>query len=621
MECNFFSAEAFQSEVRPNAKIQDYALIGNGRSAALVSRYGSIEWLCWPRFDSPSVFAAILDREVGGAWLIAPSVPAEIERKYVENTNVLATRFRTASGEIVLTDFMSVTSEENKRRMLWPEHEIIRRVKCEQGKVGLHVKLNPRPEYGLRTGVFKNAGSLGWRMEVGANLLTLRSDLKLTPAQNGSLSADFTMRAGETVAFSLTFATEAPATIPPLGEAVEERLQLTIDWWRRWSAQMTYDGPYRREAIRSALVLKLLSFAPSGAIIAAPTTSLPETIGAEFNWDYRFAWLRDASFIVRALYGLGYEDDAAAFVSWLLHATRLTRPELRVLYDIYGERPCDEQLLDHLRGYADSRPVRIGNAARDQLQLDVYGEVIDAVTHFVREGEKIDHDMQQMLRHFGEYVCDHWREPDNGMWEYRDERRPYTHSRLLCWVAVDRLLKLRERGQLAGVNWERCEKERAAMRRDIEEHAWNAELRSYTEWLGGSTVDANLFMLALQYFEPADSERMRQTYHRIREKLIPKPGLVLRNERSIDWGEGAFALCTFWEIDFLARGGGTLAEAHAAFKTALGYANDVGLFAEEIDVVNGNARGNFPQGFTHLGVINAVISLRDREEREAKLKR
>ena len=605
----------------PSPKIQDYALIGNGRSAALVSRYGSIDWLCWPRFDSPSIFAALLDHDVGGAWIINPSEPAEIKRQYIENTNVLETRFRTPSGEVVLTDFMAVTSEENKRRMLWPEHEIIRRVKCERGEASLQVDINPRPEYGLRLGVFKEAGRLGWRMEIGPNLLTFRSETPLTPNQNGGLSAELKLEAGQEIAFSLTFATEAPATIPPLGDAVDDRLQLTLDWWKCWAAQAKYDGPYRREAIRSALVLKLLSFAPSGAIIAAPTTSLPETIGADLNWDYRFAWLRDASFTVRALFGLGYEDDAVAFVSWLLHATRLTRPQLRVLYDIYGERPCDERVLDHLRGYADSRPVRAGNAARDQFQLDVYGEVIDAVSHFIREGEPVDRDMQQMLRQFGQYVCEHWREPDNGMWEYRDERRSYTHSRLLCWVAVDRLLKLHARGQLTGIDVAECEKARAEIRRDIEEHGWNRELNSYTEFLGGSTVDANLFVLALQHFEPADSERMRLTYCRIRQKLIPKPGLVFRNERSLEWREGAFALCSFWEIDFLARGGGTLEEAHAAFKNTLTYANDVGLFAEEIDVATGDAIGNFPQGFTHLGVINAALSLRDREERERKLVR
>lgn len=601
------------------AKIQNYAAIGDGRSAALISNRGSIDWLCWPRFDSGSIFAALLDRERGGAWAIIPAGPAEIERQYIENTNVLETRFRAPSGTVVLTDFMAVTSEENKRRMLWPEHEIIRRVKCERGEASVHVDINPRPEYGLRPGVFKDAGRFGWRMEVDRNLLTLRSDAQLIPNGTGGLSGEIKLQAGETIAFSLTFANEAPATIPPLAGAVRDRLQLTIDWWQRWAAQAKYDGPYRRQVLRSALVLKLLSFAPSGAIIAAPTTSLPETIGSGFNWDYRFAWLRDASFTVRALFGLGYEDDAIAFVNWLLHTTRLTCPELRVLYDIYGERPCQERVLDHLRGYANSFPVRIGNAARDQFQLDVYGEVIDAVTHFIREGEPVDREMQQMLRHFGQYVCDHWREPDHGMWEYRGERHPYTHSRLLCWVAVDDLLRLHARGQIGGIDVARYKQVRGQVRCEIEEQAWNSNLNSYTEVLGGGTVDANLFVLPLQHFEEAGSERMRQTYRRIHEKLIPKPGLVYRNERSLEWREGAFALCSFWEIDFLARGGGTLEEAHQAFKAAMAYAHDIGLFAEEIDVKTGDALGNFPQAFTHLGVINAALSLSDREERERKL--
>jgi GH15 family glucan-1,4-alpha-glucosidase len=594
-------------------KIKDYAIIGNGRSTALISKYGSVDWLCWPRFDSPSIFAALLDRDLGGAWSIAPKEPAEIERRYIEETNVIETRFRTGSGIIVLTDFMAVTSEENKRRMLWPEHELIRRVTCEEGYAEIHVDLAVRPNYGRDVSVFKDSGSLGFRAEIEGNLLTLRSDAKLTANRRDGLSADINLKSGEAISFSLTFATEGPATIPPLGESISEKLQLTIDWWQGWASQADYDGPYRREAIRSALALKLLSFAPSGAIVAASTTSLPETIGADLNWDYRFAWLRDAAFTVRALYGLGYKDDAEAFVNWLLHATRLTRPELRVLYDVYGEQPFQERTLDHLRGYAGSRPVRIGNAARDQCQLDVYGEVVDAIFKFFAEKDEVDDEMQKMLRQCGEYVCDHWSECDNGMWEYRDEKRQYTHSRLLCWVAVDRLLQMHVRGQLRGVDVRRLEDTRRQIRQEIESQAWNEKLNTYTEFIGSQTVDANLLVLGLQGFDNPNSERMRKTHQRVREKLIPKPGLVYRNERSRELGEGAFALCSFWEVDFLAHGGGTLQEAHAAFERAMSYANDVGLFAEEIDVESGEALGNFPQAFTHLGVINAVLSLRERE--------
>ncbi|MGI9115993.1 MAG: glycoside hydrolase family 15 protein, partial [Chthoniobacterales bacterium] len=483
------------------------------------------------------------------------------------------------------------------------------------------VEFDPRLDYGRVAPTIKNTGKLGWRIDTGTGGFTLRSDLELTQKINKGLSAKFTLKAGEVKAFSLTFSAEGPAVVPPLGDLVADKLNLAIDWWSQWAAQSNYRGPYQRQVIRSALLLKLLSYAPSGAIIAAPTTSLPERLGADSNWDYRFAWLRDASFTVRALFALGYKDDAEAFVNWLLHATRLTRPELRVLYDVYGERPLDEHNLEHLGGYAGSRPVRIGNAARDQLQLEIYGQVVEAVSHFFGEEQRVDHETQHMLRQFGEFVCAHWLEPDNGMWEYRDARRPYTHSRLLCWVALDRLLQMHARGQLDGVAAGKFEETRGQIRREIEEQAWNGNLNAYTEFLGGSTVDANLFIIALQGFEDAGSERMRQTYRRIREKLIPNAGLVFRNERSLASREGAFALCSFWEIDFLARGGGTLEAAHAAFNNAMAYANDVGLFAEEIDPENGDALGNFPQGFTHLGVINAAVSLHDREERERLLNR
>jgi GH15 family glucan-1,4-alpha-glucosidase len=601
-------------------RIQDYAIIGNGRSAALVSRAGSIDWLCWPRFDSGSIFAAILDGNVGGAWAIRPAGAAEIERCYIENTNVLETRFRTASGTIVLSDFMPVTSEEEKRTMLWPEHEIIRRVKCEHGEVDVVVDFIPRPDYGRAAPKIRNAGKLGWKIDLDIAVLTLSSNMTLDGFKPASLSARFTLQAGAAAEFSLSFSSEAPAVVPPLGELVEQKLNLTINWWRAWAAQSNYDGPYRRAVSRSALVLKLLSFAPSGAIVAAPTTSLPERIGGDRNWDYRFAWLRDAAFTVRALFGLGYKDDAEAFVNWLLHATRLTRPRLRVLYDVYGERPTEERELKHLRGYADSRPVRIGNAASDQTQLDVYGEVVEAVAHFFGEERKVDREMQQMLRQCGEFICEHWRDPDNGMWEYRDKPRPYTHSRLMCWVALDRLLQMHGRGQLRGIDRGKMEKVREEVRREIEDHAWNSKLDFYAQTCGGDNADASALLLAFHGFEKATSERMEKTHRRIREKLQPRPGLLYRDERSIEKREGAFALCSFWEVDFLARSG-KKDEARRVFEAALAYGNDLGLFAEEIDPESGDALGNFPQGFTHLGVINAALSLRDSEKSGGSLAR
>ena len=405
--------------MRPTPKIQDYAIIGDGRSAALVSRDGSIDWLCWPRFDSPSLFGAILDQKVGGAWSIGPTQPAHIERRYFEGTNVLVTRFRTITGEVVLTDFMPAASEEQKRKTLWPEQELVRRVECEQGEMELQSHFDPRPNYGRANYRIRDAGALGLRLETESGLFTLRSDLSFTSAPEGGLVARARVKAGEVVAFSLGFAAEGPAVLAPLGELVRQKLDLTIQWWQQWSERATYNGPYREQVLRSALALKLMIYAPSGAMIAAPTTSLPTCIGGGENWDYRYCWLRDAAFTARSLFGLGFIDEAEAFVSWTLHATRLTRPKLQVLYDVFGGNRSKETVLDHLEGYAGSSPVRVGNHAGVQFQLDPYGEVIEAVSHFVRRGGELDRETQKMLRQFGEYVCQNWHKPDSGIWESR----------------------------------------------------------------------------------------------------------------------------------------------------------------------------------------------------------
>jgi GH15 family glucan-1,4-alpha-glucosidase len=577
-----------------------------------VSNRGSIDWLCWPRFDSPSIFGAILDPEVGGCWSIRPAQQARVSRRYVDNTNVLETTFGCDSAKIVLTDFMPVTSEEQKRQMLWPEHELVRYLKCTQGEMDLIVTFDPRIDYGRVRPKITDAGRLGWRIDTGTAVLSLQADTELTFDPEQALSGRFTLRAGDVLAFSLSVAAEAPAVIPPPGDLVAEKLELTLDWWQQWAAKSNYDGPYQRQVVRSALLLKLLSYAPSGAIIAAPTTSLPEVIGRELNWDYRFAWLRDASFTVHALFGLGYKQDAAAFVDWLLHSTRLTRPELRVVYDVFGESPPAEHDLPRMRGYADSRPVRVGNAAMEQLQLDIYGEVVEAVSQFMTD-KNLDRDVQTMLRQCGEYVCEHWREPDNGIWEQREQRLHYTHSRLMCWVVLDRLLQMHARGQLKRISMEKYAAEKQQIREDIERHSWNPKVQAYMQACGSETLDASVLLLAYHGFENAGSERMQQTQQRIRERLSPRPGLMHRNEQSKNRHEGTFAVCSFWEADFLARSG-RLHDAHETFEAILQYANDLDLFAEEIDPTTGDALGNFPQAFTHLGLINAALSLNNTEK-------
>jgi GH15 family glucan-1,4-alpha-glucosidase len=615
--------------------IEDYAAIGDGRSAALVGRDGSIDWLCWPRFDSPSIFGALLD-PTAGRWRIAPAMPVRATRHYIQDTNVLQTRFDTGTGTLVLTDLMPVASEEEKNTFLMPEREVLRLVECEQGEVELETIFDPRPGYGLRATRMRQAGQLGFRLETGAGLLALRTELPLHVAEDGGLRGRVRLRAGEVVDASLTLAADGPAVLPPLGEGSRAAVERTVRWWQTWAARARYDGPCREMVIRSALALKLMVYAPSGAVIAAPTTSLPERVGGPLNWDYRFCWLRDASLTVRALAGLGYMDEAHAFVNWLLHTTRLTRPELRVLYDVYGNKPPDERTLDRLAGYGGSRPVRTGNLAVEQRQLDVYGEVVDAVTHFVQAGGRLDRETEGVLRAWGEYVCRHWDEPDEGIWEPRTGRANHTHSRVLCWVALDRLLHLHAQDHVRWAPAALFEKNRELIRRELEARAWNSTLESYVAELDGDRIDATLLLLAWYGFEPAGSDRMRATYRRIREQLGAGDGLLYRyrtrpgvrpaadpaDEGEPDSpGEGAFGISSFWGAEYLALGGGTVGEARNLFERLCGYANDVGLFAEEIDPATGAALGNFPQAFTHVGLINAALSLARRLEGEAPMER
>ncbi|HEY7634354.1 MAG TPA: glycoside hydrolase family 15 protein [Gemmatimonadales bacterium] len=599
--------------------IGDYAVIGDGRSAAIVGRDGSIDWLCWPRFDSPSIFGAILD-PTAGRWRIVPVGSFRAERQYIPDTNVLQIRFETITGTLVLTDLMPVAEEKEKDRFLMPEREILRMIRCEQGEVEVEVVFDPRPGYGLEKGRLRT-GPLGLRMETGTGLLVLRSNISLQIDPDGVARGRARLTAGAAAHASLTFASDGPAVLPPLGEWSREALGRTVDWWKGWVAQLQYDGPRRESVIRSALALKLLVYAPSGAVVAAPTMSLPERIGGPLNWDYRYCWLRDASLTVRALFGLGYPDEAHAFTNWLLQATRLTQPELRVLYDVHGNPPAAERILDRLSGYRGSRPVRLGNAAMAQRQLDVYGEVVDAVTHFVREGGTLDRESERLMCALGEYVCRHWDQPDEGIWEPRSGRHNNTHSRVLCWTALDRLLQLHAQDHLRDAPVERFLECREAIRRQVETQAWNPELKSYVARLDGDELDATLLLLAWYGFEAANSERMRSTYRKIRERLGAGDALLYRYHTGDSPGEGAFGVCGFWAAEYLALGGGTVEEAQDLFERLCDYANDVGLFAEEIDPTNGAALGNFPQGFTHVGLINAALSLAKRLAGEAPLKR
>ncbi|HXI21772.1 MAG TPA: glycoside hydrolase family 15 protein, partial [Gemmatimonadales bacterium] len=524
-------------------------------------------------------------------------------------TNVLETTFRTRTGTVRVVDCMPVTLEAEKRKRLWPDRDLLRIIEGVEGEVELEITCAPRPDYGRVTPILRDRGALGFYYDHEARALILRSDIPLRLSEEHSLvTGRARIRPGQRAAVHLVQSEQEIAILPALGAEAERQLERSLAWWGEWAARCRYQGPWREQVIRSALTLKLMCFAPSGAVVAAPTTSLPEALGQSRNWDYRYCWLRDASLTLQALFDLGYPQEAAAFVSWLLHTTGITRPELQILYDIYGESHLRERKLGYLAGYAGSRPVRVGNAAHDQLQLDVYGEVIDAVYEFVSRGGRLDRPAARMLRGWGDTVLRRWTEPDEGIWEIRCGRRQHTFSKAMCWIAVDRLIRLAEEGHLR-LDLTGYRSARDAIQQAIESQGFDAGLGSYVSEFGGRELDASLLLLdRLGYVEPA-SERMAGTYRQIEERLGHN-GLLYRYraDDGINCGEGAFGVCSFWAVSYLARAG-RLPEAERLFEHLLGFANDVGLYAEEIDPDNGGALGNFPQAFTHVGLIDAALTM------------
>jgi GH15 family glucan-1,4-alpha-glucosidase len=591
--------------------IGDYAIIGDCRAAALVSSAGSIDWLCLPHFSGPSVFAALLDRERGGLFSITPAGAFTASRGYLHGTAVLATTFETASGRARLIDLMPVVETASALR---PMREVLRILEGVDGEVTLEARFAPRPNYARSRPRIRSRRALGWACLWGDELLLLQAEARLDLEPDVvAVAGQVSVRAGERIWFSLAYAKGDIGVIPPLGTHALERLDSTVRWWTAWTARCAYRGAYRAAVERSAITLKLLTFALSGAVVAAPTTSLPEAVGGDRNWDYRYCWLRDAALTMRAFTGLGYREEADAFLRWLLHATRLTWPKLQIMYDVYGRTNLTEDELDHLAGYRASRPVRIGNGAHAQTQLDVYGEVVSAACHFVMRGGRLQADEARLLAGFGKTVCRCWREPDHGIWEIRGDRRHYTFSKVMCWAALDSLIRLHERGTV-NIDLAGFRRERDAIADMIETDGYNEALGSYAGELGGSRLDAALLLMGcIGYRDPAHP-RMRGTVDRIRERL-GRNGLLYRYEQGYDGmaaPEGAFGICTFWAVDNLAKRG-DVTDAHEAFRQVVACANDVGLFAEEIDVATGAALGNFPQAFTHVGLINAAMALAEAE--------
>jgi GH15 family glucan-1,4-alpha-glucosidase len=440
--------------------------------------------------------------------------------------------------------------------------------------------------------------------------LIVRSDIHLAP-RGDALHGSVRVRAGQRKYVRLAFMDGDVGVIPQLGGAADHDLQATLSWWQNWSDHCTYQGAYRDAVLRSAITLKLLSFALSGAIVAAPTTSLPEDIGGTRNWDYRYCWLRDAGLTMRALVGLGFHQEARTFLSWLLHATRLTWPKLQVVYDVYGRTRLRERLLANLEGYCRSQPVRVGNNASAQDQLDIYGEVVLAIDAFVQGGGELDVLEARMVAGLGKVVCRQWRDADHGIWEIRDAKRQYTFSKVTSWMALDGLLKMNEAGVVAlGANAERFRHERQAILDTIEQRGFNTAIGSYVSELDGGRVDASLLLMACLGYKDARDPRMMSTYDCIARRL-ERDGLFYRYEAEYDslgGREGAFGICSFWAIDNLVQRG-EIENAERRFEHLLKYANDLGLFGEEIDPNSGAVLGNFPQAFTHVGLINAAMAI------------
>ena len=604
-------------------KISDYALIGNCRAAALVSKSGSIDWCCLPDFDSPSVFAALLDSDDGGHFIISPADPFTSDQKYLQDTNVVQARFITTSGEAELSDMFTAMTEHEKRAALFPDHEILRIVEGLRGTVKMQLEYVPQPLYGKNHPQLKDRGKFGIHLHWRENNLCLLSTLdpeKIKVSDGKKAVAEFNLNAGERVIFSLSYSNQSPSTLPELAETGFGRFASTVSFWRAWIGKCEYDGVYAAEVRRSALALKLLTHAASGAIIAAPTTSLPEWIGGRRNWDYRYCWLRDASFTTRVLIKLGFDEEVHAYMHWILHATRLTRPRLQTVYSVYGRSKLGENILEHLSGYRGSRPVRTGNKADEQLQLDVYGEVLDAIHTYSKLVSKFDRDSTKFIIGLGNVICRSWKETDNGIWEIRSRRIHHTHSKVMCWVGLDRLISLCRKYQWTDAPLEKF----AATARLIYDHVtqsgYSDELQAYTRELGGSDVDASALTFSLVGFEKYSSPRMVSTVNQI-SRHLKKNDLLYRYlgiDDGADGNEGSFGICNFWLAENLARIGRP-EEAITVFEKMLKAASPTGLLSEELDPESGELLGNYPQGFTHIGLINAALTI-DEELKKKKLR-
>ncbi len=591
-------AEAATSRFRP-AAIEDYALIGDCHTAALIDKTGSIDWLCWPRFDSPACFAALLGRSDNGRWQIAPvETPAHVTRHYWPETMILETVFETGSGSVALIDFMAIDKAS-----------VVRIVEGRTGSVEMRFDLSLRFEYGSAVPWVTrlNHGS-GIRAIAGPDQVVLQSDVKLHGKAMTTV-ASFTATPGHRTRFALTHAASHMAQpVPPVAD---QALDATKDYWTAWSGSCTYHGPYRTDVQRSLLTLKALSYAPTGGIVAAPTTSLPEQPEGARNWDYRFCWLRDATFTLMALMHAGYREEAQAWGAWLRRSVAGTPSQIQTLYGIAGERWMQEWEVPWLAGYRGATPVRVGNAASTQLQLDVYGELIDALyqeTAFGLVKPTAGWDLQRALIGHLETV---WMQPDESIWEVRGGAQNFTFSKAMVWVALDRVIRGAETFGLPAP-LDRWRALRTRVHETVCEAGYNTELGTFVQCFGGDTLDASLLLLPIIGFLPPDDPRIQRTVAAIGRDLMVD-GLIRRyrtteTKDGLQGDEGVFLACSFWYVDNLVLQG-RQQEARALFDRLLKLTNDVGLLAEEYDPVGKRQLGNFPQAFSHLALINSAMNL------------
>jgi GH15 family glucan-1,4-alpha-glucosidase len=590
--------------------IADHGLIGDLQTAALVATDGTVDWFCCPRFDSPSVFACLLDRDRGGHFRITPEDQNYVARQlYFPDTAIVITRFMTPGGVGEVIDFMPVAEPERAT----DRHRLVRVVRCVRGEMRFVFECAPRFDYGRQPHELELT-------DQGAVFRTPTLQLTLHGGGQGAMQRHdndvrgaLTVRAGQAGGVML----ESAAGGPPRTMTPEELLGLfeqTARYWRGWLARSTYRGRWREMVARSAITLKLMTYAPTGALVAAPTAGLPELVGGERNWDYRYTWIRDGSFSVHALLGLGFTDEAAAFGRWLAdrvsdQAGEASGP-LKIMYRVDGSSDLDEEILDHLEGYAGSRPVRIGNGAADQLQLDIYGELLDSVWLADQHAIRVGHPGWTKLSQLTDWLGGNWDQPDEGVWETRGGRQNFTYGRLMCWVAMDRMVRLaREHGRPADLA--RWIGQRDQIYRQIMERGWNPERRAFTQHDKTDVLDASLLMLPLTGFVVPSDPLWLSTLDAMDAELV-SDSLVYRYDPSaspdgLRGHEGTFSICTFWYVDALARSG-RLEQARLAFEKMFTYANHVGLYAEEIGQT-GEQLGNFPQAFTHLSLINAAINL------------